>query len=405
MRQWMAIAAGSLAPALFIVPLVTLGSGGCGSTIAPLSGDGGGGDAPPDVQKLDVALDRMTVVDSSPNDAPTSDASEAGDSGFQSTPPPPPTGPMTTSTTPNNLAIHHLYLGDTDFSGKTDGKAWAGFGYNIDGKVTTATSTNVCTLFGGGGSFGPFAQVDGDGGIDNSFGENIFPGIIEMVDSTASSTINSAIAGGAFTLMFDVTGLSSSSTQTATGLSAQIFGGGVFPGTPTWTVADDWPVLDAGLTSTTPPFVSVDQFPDAYVVAGTWVSGSPSDINLPLTLDGLSLPLVIHDAVVTFQHTTPTHAAAGEISGVLDTTEFVAAITALAGRLSSSLCSGGALAGIVAEIESAQDILTDGTNPEGMPCTGISIGLGFTADEIGQPDTLTPVVISPNPCDGGTDGG
>jgi hypothetical protein len=380
----------------FAPTLATLvGNMACGGELITVPGDEGD--------------DGGSRTDSAFADAPRpSDGATDGvigsDSGFDGiTPPSAPSGPPTSATTPANFAVHELFLGDTDFSGKADPNAWKEFGYNIDGKITTATSTNVCKLHDGGGSFGAGVQADGNGGIDNSFGENIFAGILLMVDATLSTNINEEITGGAFTVMFDVTGLDPTSTQTATGLSAQLFTGGKFPGTPTFTTADDWPVLPGGLSSTTPPFVSTQQFPDAYVVNGTWVSGPPGDVTLGLPIDGYSLPLIIHQAVVTFEHSTAIHGANGQISGVLDTTEFVAGFRNLAGSLSKSLCSGAALTGILAEIEDAQDVLSDGTNPEGMPCNAISIGLGFTADAIAQPDMLAPAITMPDPC--GTDGG
>jgi hypothetical protein len=251
----------------------------------------------------------------------------------------------------------------------------------------------------GGGSLSRSVQIDGAGGIDNSFGANIYDGILTTVDPASSSTIDSALASGAFTEMIDVVGLSSSPTQTATGLTAQAFAGAVFGGTPTWTPADNWPILTSDLTGKTPPFTSTQQFPGAYVVSGTWVSGPPGEISLPLLLSGATLPLTVHQAVITFEHTTPTHAAAGIISGVLVTSELVSAIKAVAGSLAPSLCMGAALDLIVQQIEDASDILSDGTNPSGVSCDAISIGIGFTADEIAQPSSAVTVCPKPNPCD------
>jgi hypothetical protein len=51
-------------------------------------------------------------------------------------------------------------------------KDWETVGWNLDGKCTTASSTDVCSLTTGASLS---TQDDGYGGIDNSYGENICP--------------------------------------------------------------------------------------------------------------------------------------------------------------------------------------------------------------------------------------
>src|SRR5262245_50566063 len=53
---------------------------------------------------------------------------------------------------------------------------WKKFGFNIDGKVSTGTSMDVCKPNAGGN--GNTAYPDGDNGIDNSFGKNVLPTIL-----------------------------------------------------------------------------------------------------------------------------------------------------------------------------------------------------------------------------------
>jgi hypothetical protein len=319
--------------------------------------------------------------------------------------PPDATGPATTVTTPQNFAIHQLYLGDTDYGGMAGGNksAWKNMGYNIDGKITTASSTNVCKLPMGGGTLTVAAQTDGIGGIDNSFGENIFNSILASVDPTASNTVLTDINLGDFTLMFDITGLDTTTSQTATGIFAQAFAGGKLATPPTsWDPTLDWPILGGTglLVSETPtmthgqPFESAIPFPSSYVVNGTWVSGTPTTISLTLSISGYTLALNINQAVITFDHTMPNHGANGVISGVLKTTDLVAAVKGIVGRIAPSLCMGGTLTSIFEEITDASDIMHDGTNPgPQVTCDAISIGLGFQADVIGQP-----MEIAPNTC-------
>jgi hypothetical protein len=62
---------------------------------------------------------------------------------------------------------------------------WQTIGLNLDAKCTTAASTNVCTLQQGA----PLSiQVDGDNGIDNSFGANICPLFDTVIGAGACST-------------------------------------------------------------------------------------------------------------------------------------------------------------------------------------------------------------------------
>jgi hypothetical protein len=337
-------------------------------------------------------------------------------------PPPAPTGPTTTLTTPQNFAIHKLYLGDTDRMGNSTANSWAGYGYNLDGLVTTATSTDVCTLpamapkanqVDGclvGGVPAPCASSSDNGGIDNSFGETIMPIVTTTAGADIDSTIDMDINGGAFTIMLDIVGLDPNNymSQTATGLSAQLFAGGKFlvngvPATPTWTSADNWPVESALLSSTTPPFKSTISFPDAYITNGTWVSGSKADIDINLSFSGQTLSIIVHQAVVTFSRSSATHLTNGTIAGIIQTSELISGLMAIAGHISVSLCGGAAFQSIATQIEQASDIIHDGTNVAGTPCDAISIGLGFESDEIGQPTTIAPDAgAGTNPCDAGT---
>src|SRR5579883_916907 len=112
-------------------------------------------------------------------------------SGGGGQPPPAPTGPTTGITKEHNYAIHKLYLGDTDRNITPSNNAWTTFGYNLDGKNTTAQSTDVCQPVMGG-YMGNKQQVDGANGIDNSFGHNIIPLVMNFA-STPTKTVSDAI--------------------------------------------------------------------------------------------------------------------------------------------------------------------------------------------------------------------
>lgn len=284
----------------------------------------------------------------------------------------------------SNFAFHHYYLGDTDRSGTTSQTAWQSFGTDIDGKTTTAQSTDVCTLYAGASKQ---VQVDGMNGIDNSWGSNIIP-IFETLNASFSQQFNAAVVAGTFTTMVDVVGLTGSPTQSGVA-PGWGFEGASFPGTPTWTVADDWPVFPNWLPEGGLPAGSLISFSGGSIDAGTWSSGATTtDIPLLIPLGVQPMELVMHHASVSFVHATPTTAATGTVSGILYTQEFLAQLQAAAGYISTALCSGSAFDSIAAQIEQTQDILQDGTNVAGQPCDAISIGIGFDGVQIGPVETL-----------------
>ncbi len=328
-------------------------------------------------------------------------------------PPPAPTGPTTTATTPHAYALHTLYLGDQSTAGVMSATAWEDFGYNLDGLETTAASTNVCTLYSGAAKS---AQVDGPGGVDNSFGENIVPILITVAGNNAATTINNSIDSGSFTVIFAVNGWDdTNATQTATGLTGVLLAGSKFTGTPTFTTADHWPIDD---TLVTPPSPGTDpiaganiKFPSAYVVGGEFVNGSPADVTVSLTISGHALALVVHQAIITWKNGGKGSITDGTIAGVLTTEDLVTSLKSVAGSISTSLCAGTAFQSIATQLDQASDILHNGTNTAGTACDGISIGLGFEAKEIAVPaatDVVAPPPPGADPCaaaDGGTDGG
>jgi hypothetical protein len=324
--------------------------------------------------------------------------------------PPCSTGSTTTLTTAHNYAVHQLFLGENG--------SWQNYGYNLDGKVTTAASTDVCTLVMGAMTN---VQIDGPNGVDNSFGANIVPLLLGF-DSQAQTTVNSSINQGKFTVMTNVTGFddSAGNTTSAQGLGGVILAGAnvADAGAPTWNTGFNWAV-DPDLLTCFPNCTGVTnitqqakvQFTGAYQAGGTFVSGAPTQIGLSLTLGGTSIQLNIHSALVTFQPSTPGHVTNGIIAGAIESTDFVNTISNVVGYLDTALCTGDALATIENDIKQKSDIVVNGnsvSNGPGTTCNAISVGLGFTADEIAQPSTIAPVSTGgANPCGtaGGMDGG
>jgi hypothetical protein len=323
---------------------------------------------------------------------------------------------QTTSATARNFALHHIHLGDElDFAGNPD---WYQYGYDIDGLDTTATSTNVCGLYQNANKKN---QVDGPGGIDNSFGENIVVPLLSAILANASAAVNTSLAQGSYTLMLDVTGLLPTAGQTATGLSGMLFDGAPFnqspnasTAIPTWTTADVWPLATSTVASVIsgatlePPIFSTEPLAGSYVVSGVFVSGQPTDVTLSIPLVGTKLVLPIQHAIITFNYpgatssgTSTTHVSGGIISGVIDAQTLVTNFQIIAGTVSSTLCQPSAFQQVADAIQQTADILDDGTNVPGTPCNGISVGIGFDADEIAPPEFVGATTQLVSPCFGG----
>ena len=337
---------------------------------------------------LAVGLGAVGVVAaqgcSSSTAAPTGGTAASG-----TVPPGPPSAGATTDTTTRVFALNQLFLGEAGRGGPVK-DAWKDFGYNIDGLLTTKADTNVCGRVGGAD---PAKQEDGNGGIDNSFGHSIVS-FIQGIAPNPSKTINDSIASGSFTILLEVTGLSDDAKQSATGLSGRLLVGGAYSDDktkkPTFSTTDDWPYRSE-------PIVPIS---GAYVNNGTFVNGATgADVQLALQIQGKQLSLTIRHAAITFDHAAPAELNNGTISGVIKTEELVSGLTSVAGSISPMLCGGATLETILSVIRQASDIRADGTNGPGAACDAISIGIGFTAKQIGPAKTLAkPTPPAPDPC-------
>ena len=328
--------------------------------------------------------------------------SDAGSSGSAATSdlgqPPGPSGPPTTSTDARTFAITELFLGETDRNRAPNPKAYKGYGYNLDKLVTDDKSTDVCERFKGAT---PPKQVDGNNGIDNGFGTTILSFITVLLPGPSKSLADT-IATGAFTILLTVNGLTDDPVQTNTGLSGDIRVGGQVP---TGTKVDfNNPAFDWPYRADTP---KVD-LPGSYITNGTFVNGGGGgEVRLSLVLQGTTLNVQIHKAIISFDHKSPNDLTNGTIAGVIAREELVESIAKVAG--SFNVCDGATLETLKTTIRQASDILADGTNKPGVPCDGISIGIGFNAKRVGAPKTPAgPSTATPTDkctADGGTEGG
>ncbi len=307
-------------------------------------------------------------------------------------------GPPTSDT--YTFAIDKVYLGEAPRGGgPPSSTAWKDFGVNLDSKTTDSSSTDVCTLTAGASKNN---QVDGNQGIDNAWGAMLLP----IMQSAASQNTPSAIETdfidqGGWTLLLQVKGLSDDPAQTANGLTAQVFVGARYNnGVPAFDTSTDWPVLATSLADgNTLEGGSKIAFASASMSGGTFRSGpGSSPVVVDVSVGTSPLEFQIHDAVITFDHADHADAVNGTIAGVLDTEEFLTELKQVAGQITTALC-GSAFDGVAQQIRQAQDILLDGTNTQGVPCTAISVGLGFEAKLVANPTEVSPAPPPPpDPC-------
>lgn len=308
-------------------------------------------------------------------------------------------GTPTAATEERVFALNTISLGEADRAGNKNKDAWKSYGYNLDGLITNvsgATSPDLDRVCKRAQGAPATVHQDGDEGTDNTFGKEILK-LLDPFTPTPSKSLNEAIAAGDFTIMLKVVGLTDEPEQTNTGLSGTLLVGGQFSEeegkVPTFTTADDWPYIQD-------PQVAI---PGAYINKGTFVNGTGgASVKLSLSISGQSLSLTINKAIISFKHNPATKSLEeGTIAGVINTEEFVNGISSVAGRFSTDLCSGSTVEGIKGSIRQASDMLADGSQDPSKSCDGISIGLGFTAKQVGAPTkTVTPGEAPPDPCAG-----
>lgn len=303
-------------------------------------------------------------------------------------PPAQPTGSCGGGSIVETFAIDSIDLGEGD---------WQTLGYDLDGKITTKNSTDVCT------AAVRTNQVDGERGIDNAFGALLMPALAtSLQDQAPSIAMTNAIASGRFTLQIQVTQLDDTPTQTCNGIGAQIFASDRYDvsAVPAFDETSDWPVMAESLVDPTDlTRVATAIFADGYVQTGTVVLGASGGVTVPIHLvleNGKAFDVLVHEALITFDHVTAREAAHGVIAGVLDPTE-----VARAAELSfpNPCCGTDCGQGWASIFASWCDIEADRTNTPGVSCDAISFAIGFHARRITNPTRVAaPLPTPPPPC-------
>jgi hypothetical protein len=250
-----------------------------------------------------------------------------------------------------------------------------------------------------------YAQVDGENGIDNSFGLNILPIILTSLGSSSTSTANTALEGGDSTMLIALQGLGAN--DDASPLSGVVYHAAPAATAPAWNGGDVRDVDTASLVGGdfSAPVVALS----GYMASRTWV-GTANDgaalLDLHLGEDmmaGPNQPVPLTHVRIVMHVDASNGTASGVLAGIVAPAELDAWGQQLAGAISSSLCVGSAFQSIAQQLDQSADILLDGTNRPGVACDGISLGLGFdaVAVKVGNDVSLPP---PSNPCaDAGTD--
>jgi hypothetical protein len=267
------------------------------------------------------------------------------------------------------LAVRELFFGEGN-SGE-----WKKVGFNLDDKVSTGVSKDVCQPNAGGEP--QTAYPDGEGGIDNSFGKNLLPLILSLYPTWVTD-INNGIQNGNFTALVKLMCLPA--TGDAPVLTTKLFGGTKLEMPPKWDGTDKWPVEPGLLADPMDPESSSILFPNSSVIGTTFDAGNNGTFILSVPIktmtESTSIKLTLYSAKMTMTLSDDRKSATGGmIGGVLNTEEFVAEIKKVGALL--KLCGNPLFDNLVTQVRQASDIMADGTQDPSKTCNGITMGLGF----------------------------
>jgi hypothetical protein len=279
--------------------------------------------------------------------------------------------------------------------GEGNNGQWKKVGFNLDGKVSTGASTDVCKPNSGGDP--NTAYPDGDNGIDNSFGKNLLPVILGLYPTWVQD-INTEITQGDYNILLKLYCLPP--TGDIQGMTTKLFGATALGSMPKLDGTDKWPVAPELLSDPKDPESSTISFPMSSVTGTLYDSGTNQNfvLTVPISSNGMtaSIKLTLYAAHVTMDLSTDRKSTTnGMVGGVLNTEEFVAEVKKVGYLL--NLCNTALFNGLITTVRQASDILSDGTQDPTKTCDGISMGLGFTMTAAQLGDVGPPKMVG-NSC-------
>lgn len=351
---------------------------GCGSSVVSGNQGGAGGE------------DWTTVSSSSSSSSSSSGAAGMGGAGGSGG-----SLPACEPGLPAALAVDKMFFGDVDFDGTSNPtNGWKGFGYNIDNRISTKLSTDLCKPKAGGSPSAVYP--DGTAGIDNSFGKNILPILLGLA-SDLSTINNEAIAAGEYTYLFTMENISQESCTTS---SALLLGANLGK-PPKFDGLDEWPVDASSVLDPSNPNSAKCVFSNTAIDTSYVYAGPPSKFDFILKGSGFTIVLPVRQVRMRFKSISNFDGAGiGQIGGVMNTEEFVQEIAKMAQAFDPSFCDPNSptLQSILNQIRQASDIMADGTQDPTKECDGISIGLGFTMKRTLLGAVAPPQPPPPDPC-------
>jgi hypothetical protein len=342
-----------------VVAAMAAAAYGCGGSDSPTGATGTGGSE---------ATSTATATATATSSATTSGGSTSSTSGGTG-------GAAPIVCTPSDgiaLAINALDFGDVG----TNTSASQKLGFNVDGLVSTAASTDVCQPASGGDK----AKIypDGANGIDNSFGANVLPLLLSLAPGFSDS-VTANITDGSFTIMLDFVGIGAGADQPS--LVTRLYGGGALGMPPAFDGKDCWPVTPELLKDPADIKSSTVSFDKSSIVGNKWSSGVAGTIQLTVPAGPGTITLNIHKAQVVLDLSADhLSATGGLIGGVLDTDEFVTEVKKAVYGINPVYCA--AISTVETKIRQASDIINDGSQDKTKTCNGISIGFGFTMKQV-----------------------
>jgi hypothetical protein len=316
------------------------------------------------------------------------------------------------------FAINSVRLGYTvRETGVVSPQAWRDYGFDLDGRNTTAadsaTSRNSCKRISGS----PMKVLaDGNGGIDNNFGQHSMA-VIKSLRTDAEDVVNAGLADGVLSWVLRIDGVPDDFGDNASAPGA-LFGVRDLGAKATFTEADDWPVVSKWLEDGRTIDLPKVTFPGGYIAGGVWVSGPPSarsfdfDLQIAATTP-LSIPV---DAAILSVRITD--GAEGTLAGAMAVTKLPAALDPVVRAFGicpdappDSLFGPDTYKELIATMTQAADLVLETAQFQdtSKECDAISLGIGFTMKPTRAP---TRVVDSPpagpDPCaagHAGPDGG
>src|SRR5262249_29165723 len=150
---------------------------------------------------------------------------------------------------------------------------WKQYGFNIDGKVSTAASIDLCKPAMNAAPSTPYP--DGNNGIDNSFGKNILP-IFLGIMANFSDQANAGITAGQFSLILHLENLMAGPSQSP--VVTKLYSTTPLGAPPKFDGTDCWPVAPEGLNNPLDIESSKISFDMSSVTMNHWDSGGDATV-------------------------------------------------------------------------------------------------------------------------------